>query len=214
MASTPATTDFPNASAIAGFIDGSQRAPLPEEVLDAAKQCAVDWFAVCLAGRSDPEARAIAHVIQGGRAQGAALALDGRRGAAAPVALLNGTLSHTLDFDDLHLDSVLHASGPTFAAACALGLDRGRSGADILAAFVAGFEVGTQFGLGGTGMKLAQHGWHPTSILGHFSATAACAASSTASPPTTPIPPDPPRSRRTRSRGPTTRSPGSAATTT
>lgn len=176
MASTFATTDLPNAAAIARFIDRLQRDPLPAEVLDAAKQCALDWFAVCLAGRSDPQACAIAELIHGWRSHGAALAIDGRSGAAGPMALVNATLSHTLDFDDFHLDSLHHASGPTFAAAFALGLDRERSGADILAAFVAGFEVGTQLGLGGTGMKLAQQGWHPTCILGHFSATTACAA--------------------------------------
>ena len=70
----------------------------PADVLDAAKLCVVDWFAVCLAARTDPEARAVAELVHGWRSHGKALALDGCRGAAAPVALLNGTLSHTLDF--------------------------------------------------------------------------------------------------------------------
>ena len=55
-------------------------------------------------------------------------------------------------------------------------MDRGCNGKDILAAFVGGFEVGTQLGLDGFGLKLAQQGWHTTSILGHFSAAASCAA--------------------------------------
>lgn len=145
-------------------------------MLDAARQCALDWFSVCLAGRTDPESDAVARLVHGWRSQGNALAMDGRRGAAAPLALLNGTLSNALDFDDFHLESVFHAGAPTLAAAFALGLDRGRSGAEILAGFVAGFEVGVHLGLGGTGMQLARRGWHPTSILGHLSAAAACAA--------------------------------------
>ena len=165
-----------NSSAIGSFVSGITRAVLPPAVTEAAKQCAVDWFSACIAGRGDPDVSPIVEVIHAQRSQGNALALDGRRGAAAPMALVNGVLAHTVDFDDFHLASVHHASAPTFAAALALGMDRGCSGADILAGFVAGFEVGTQLGLGGVGMKLAKQGWHPTSILGHLSAAAACAA--------------------------------------
>lgn len=167
------TADNPNSTAIADFIAASGRTPLPAEVLDSARQCVVDWFAVCLAARTDPEALAVSGFVNGWRSQGRAIGLEGSRGAAGPIALINGTLSHTLDFDDFHIDSLHHATGPTFAAAFSLGLDRGCSGAEILAAFVAGFEVGTQVGLGGIGLRLVQHGWHATSILGHLSAATA-----------------------------------------
>ncbi len=104
------------------------------------------------------------------------MVLDGRHAAAGPAALANAVLAHAVDFDDFHLASIHHASAPTFAAVWALGMERGASGADILAAFVGGFEVGTVLGLGGAGMRLAKQGWHPTSILGHLSSAAACAA--------------------------------------
>ena len=45
-----------NSSAIASFVSGITRAVLPLAVTEAAKQCAVDWFAACIAGRGDADA--------------------------------------------------------------------------------------------------------------------------------------------------------------
>jgi len=160
------------AESISGFLE----APLPPDVADAALRSTVDWFAACLSGTLDPQAVPVTDAIHNMRSQGHALALDGHRGAAAPVALVNAVLAHAVEFDDFHLASIFHAGAPTFSAVFALGMDRRCSGSDILSSFVAGFEVGVQFGLHGCGLKLAQQGWHPTSILGHLSAAAGCAA--------------------------------------
>src|SRR5207247_1705109 len=54
----------------------------------------------------------------------------------------------------------------------ALGEWRHASGADALAAFVAGFEVETRIGRV-LGRPLADRGWHVTGVLGHFGAAAA-----------------------------------------
>jgi len=176
MASTSGISQHVTTDKFAGSIAGFLDAPLPPDVRDAALRTTVDWFAACLSGTLDPQARPISGAIHGMRSQGHALALDGQRGAAAPVALVNAMLAHAVEFDDFHLASVFHAGAPTFAAVLALGMDRRCSGADILAGFVAGFEAGVQLGLDGCGLKLAQQGWHPTSILGHLSAAAGCAA--------------------------------------
>lgn len=149
---------------------------LPEPVIDAAKRAIVDWFAVALAGMADAQARSLAVVARGWQSGGRALTLDGRRMAPAPAALINGAAAHTLDFDDFHIASLLHPGAPTFAAVLALGYGHGLSGSRMLAAFVAGFEVGARFGLEGMGERLAAQGWHPTSILGHLSAAAGAAA--------------------------------------
>jgi 2-methylcitrate dehydratase PrpD len=165
-------TPYKFAESISGFAES----PLPADVADAALRSTVDWFAACVSGTLDPQALPITDTIHSMRSQGHALAMDGQWGAAAPMALVNAVLAHAVEFDDFHLASVFHASAPTFAAVFALGMDRRCSGADILSSFVAGFEVGVQFGLHGYGLKLAQQGWHPTSILGHLSAAAGCAA--------------------------------------
>ena len=164
-----------NLDAICDFIAGAPSRPFPAEVLDAAKQCVVDWVAVSVAALNEPGPRIVRDYVNNWRSQGNALSLYGDTGAAAPIALVNGTLSHTLDYDDVHLGTAYHASGPSLAAALATGMDRGRSGREILAAFIVGFEVGVAAGQRDIGLKLVNQGWHPTGTLGHFSAVAAAA---------------------------------------
>ncbi|UOK73306.1 MmgE/PrpD family protein [Ancylobacter polymorphus] len=173
MTATDGETD--TAAQIARFVASLREQPLPRAVADMAKQSLVDWFAVCFAALEDREARLAAETIHAWRSQGEAVAFDGRTGSAAPIALINGTFAHALDFDDFHLASVHHVGAPTFAAAMALGMDRGLGGAEVLRAFVAGFEVGVRWGMNGTGVALADAGWHPTAVMGTLSSAAACA---------------------------------------
>jgi 2-methylcitrate dehydratase PrpD len=165
-----------NLDSLSHFIMTASPRAFPPDVVDAAKQCLVDWFAVGIAAMDDPGPRIVREHTLAWKTQGAALSLYGDRCAAAMAALINGTLAHSLDYDDLHLGTAYHASGPTLAAALAVGMDRQHSERDILSAFIVGFEVGTVAGEGGIGVNLAHNGWHPTGVLGHLSATAAAAA--------------------------------------
>ena len=164
-----------NLDAVCDFIAGAPSRSFPAEVLDAAKQCVVDWVAASVAALDEPGPRIVRDYVKSWRSRGNALSLYGDTGAAAPIALVNGTLSHSLDYDDVHLGTACHASGPTLAAALATGMDRCRSGRDILAAFIAGYEVGVAAGQRDIGLNLVHQGWHPTGTLGHFSAVAAAA---------------------------------------
>lgn len=161
---------------VAGFIGGTARRPPSPELREEAKKCFVDWFAVSLAALQDDAAVAVRCLVQRWATQGRATNLYGDRGAAPAMALVNATLSHSLDYDDMHFPTAFHASGPTVAAALAVGADRGCSETEVLDAFVTGYEVGAAMGGEGTGPRLAASGWHPTGVLGHFSAASAAAA--------------------------------------
>jgi len=160
---------------ITDFVGAMAARELPPAVLDAAKQCLVDWFAVSLAALPDAGPAAVRRQALQWRTQGRALNLYGDPGAAAPMALVNATLSHSLDYDDFHFANTLHASGPTWAAALAAGQASGASGADMLRAFIAGYEVGATMCADGIGPRLVVAGWNPTGVLGHFSAAVAAA---------------------------------------
>jgi 2-methylcitrate dehydratase PrpD len=89
---------------------------------------------------------------------------------------VNGTLAHCLDYDDTHIESILHGSGPTWAATLAAGAGRNASERELLSAFITGFEVGTRVGNGGIGVRLNHSGWHTTCVLGRYSSAAAASA--------------------------------------
>jgi 2-methylcitrate dehydratase PrpD len=90
------------------------------------------------------------------------------------AALLNGIASHTFDFDDTHLRTIIHPAGPVASAALALAEHRGATGRQFIDALVLGIDVECRIG----NMIYPEHydrGWHITGSTGMFGAAAACA---------------------------------------
>ncbi len=96
-----------------------------------------------------------------------------RRYGAAAAALLNGSLGHSLDFDDTHADSSLHPSAPVVPAALAAAEAADASGNDLLAAIVIGLEVACRLGMALDPTAHYARGFHPTATAGVFGAAAA-----------------------------------------
>ncbi len=163
----------PVMDAMVDFVLGLELASLPPAVVEAASRSMTDWLGTAIRGSAEPLADAIARVIEvtGGEAQATVV---GRRlrTSALLASMANGAQSHALDFDDTHLPSVVHGSAPVAPVVLALGEWRHVSGADALAAFIAGFEVETRIGRV-IGPRLTERGWHATATLGHFGAAAA-----------------------------------------
>lgn len=98
----------------------------------------------------------------------------GERVDMASAALLNGISSHTFDFDDTHLKTIIHPAGPVASAALALAEHVGSSGRQLIDALVLGIDVACRVG----NMVYPQHydrGWHITGTTGMLGAAAACA---------------------------------------
>ena len=92
----------------------------------------------------------------------------------ASAALINGISSHTFDFDDTHLKTIIHPAGPVASAAMALGEHLGSSGRDLMDALVLGVDVSCRVG----NCVYPDHydrGWHITGTTGMLGAAAACA---------------------------------------
>ena len=88
------------------------------------------------------------------------------------AALLNGASSHTFDFDDTHIKTVIHPSAPVLPAILALAEHKAVSGRDFLHAFLLGVETECRIGAS----IMPNHydaGWHITATAGVFGATAA-----------------------------------------
>ena len=92
----------------------------------------------------------------------------------ASAALLNGITSHTFDFDDTHLKTIIHPAGPVASAILALAEHTGSSGRELIDALVLGIDVSCRVG----NAMYPEHydrGWHITGSTGTLGAAAACA---------------------------------------
>jgi 2-methylcitrate dehydratase PrpD len=83
------------------------------------------------------------------------------------AALMNGVLVHGLDFDDTHLEGVVHASASCWPAALGMAWRGARSGADLLLAYIVGMEVAARLGAVAKG-EMNQLGFHPTGVVAAF----------------------------------------------
>jgi 2-methylcitrate dehydratase PrpD len=90
------------------------------------------------------------------------------------AALVNGITSHTFDFDDTHLKTIIHPAGPVASALLALAEREGMSGRDVIDALVIGIDVACRVG----NTMYPDHydrGWHITGSTGTLGAAAGCA---------------------------------------
>ena len=145
---------------------------LPPEAVHWAKIGVLDLVGVTLAGHAEPCAQLLMRVSA---APGRSLVFgSSRRAAPLDAALINGTASHALDFDDCSDTMGGHPSAQVLAALFALADTLDASGRDFLAAYVAGFEAETRLGRA-VNFHHYEKGWHPTATLGVFGAATACA---------------------------------------
>ena len=90
------------------------------------------------------------------------------------AALVNGIASHTFDFDDTHLKTIIHPAGPVASALLALAEHRASSGRALIDALVLGIDVSCRIG----NAMYPDHydrGWHITGSTGSVGAAAGCA---------------------------------------
>jgi len=142
---------------------------------EVARMGILDCSGCIVAGSVTSTARIVRELAQEQGIVAQASVLGTRVKLAAPLAALtNGVAGHVLDYDDMSSTLLGHPSVVLVPAIFALAQARGKSGRDAVRAFVLGFEVDTWFGR----LMIPRHydaGWHATSSLGIFGATAAAA---------------------------------------
>ncbi len=161
---------------LAGFAAGITLPAIPADVAARARFLVLDLVGNIVRARHDAESTP--PMLAAARALGVAAGNSGVFGDAArytPVgaAFLNAALGHSLDFDDTHAAGCLHPGAPVIPAALAAGEMVGASGADVLAAIVAGYEVICRTALSLPAGAHYDRGFHPTATCGAFGAAAA-----------------------------------------
>ncbi|KAI1436855.1 2-methylcitrate dehydratase PrpD [Xylaria sp. CBS 124048] len=151
---------------------------LPASVVEAAVKSFYNW-AGCAIGGSAQDAPKIAREtmqsFSGGPTTSSILGADGseKLADAQLAAFVNGISSHVDDYDDTHLDSLIHPSGPVASALLAVAeWTRPVTGHEFITAFVAGVEAECKLGLAVTPDHYTT-GWHITSTAGSIGAAVA-----------------------------------------
>jgi len=149
---------------------------LPQEVRERTKLLILDVIGITIRARHDAESTPslIAAMDRLGQTYGDCSVL-GDPGGYAPTAaaMVNGTLAHSLDFDDTHAEGSIHSSAPIVPAALAAAEMTGASGKDLIAACVVGYEVQIRLSLALDPSAHYDRGYHPTATCGVFGAAAA-----------------------------------------
>ena len=161
---------------LAEFAAGLSYETLPGEVRDRVKSLALDLTGIMIRARNEAESTPamVSAAARLGLAGGACTVVGDATGYAPPgAAMLNGTLAHSLDFDDTHASGSLHPSAPIVPAALAAAEMTGSDGKALIAAIVAGYEVQIRLSLALDPAAHYDRGFHPTATCGAFGAAAA-----------------------------------------
>jgi 2-methylcitrate dehydratase PrpD len=160
------------AQAYGAFAEGLRYEAVPESTRERAKLLMLDAIGIAFASTQYDFAH---RTIAGLRALA-----DAEEGAAGVVIgttpglpwrdaiVANGVLVHGLDFDDTHVEGVIHATASAFPCALGLGCRLDLDGRDMLLGYLAAVEVACRLGMAAKG-GFHKAGYHPTALLGAFS---------------------------------------------
>ncbi|KAJ7630379.1 2-methylcitrate dehydratase [Roridomyces roridus] len=148
---------------------------LSAEVVQAAVSSFYNWVGCAIGGATHPTTTTAYEALTPffGKPTSTLLGLKGARTDASHAALINGIASHVHDYDDTHLATIIHPTGPVasalFAQSEAIGTVKGE---DFILALVAGIEAECKLGMG-VWPKHYDIGWHITSTVGSIGAAVA-----------------------------------------
>ncbi|OAP54924.1 hypothetical protein AYL99_10624 [Fonsecaea erecta] len=154
---------------------------LPAPVVQAAVRSFYNWTGCALGGSHHRTTTTALHALAPffGKPTSSILGhtntdTDVGSADASHAALINGIASHVHDYDDTHLETIIHPTGPVASAllAQAEALGKPVAGDDFILALVAGIEAECKVGLA----VWPDHydiGWHITSTTGSIGAAVA-----------------------------------------
>ena len=168
-ASDSITTTLLQKTMALAWRDGPRDLPL------LIKQCVLDWLGVSIAAVTEPAVKILREELeeQGGHPQACVFGTS-KRMSTQHAALLNGTISHMLDYDDVNFAIPGHCSAPILAAVLALAEHLGAAGSEVMDAFLTGYETSCRIAL----LVAPGHynrGFHATATIGSLGSAAACA---------------------------------------
>lgn len=157
-------------SQLAAFATGSVTTTASARLVTSLS--ALDWFAVGRAGHAEPVSEIVRDMALAEQGAGQARLFGGGAVPARAAALVNGTISHALDYDDTHFAHIGHPSVAVFPAALAMSEMRDLPLVELLEAALVGMETSIRIGVW-LGRSHYQAGFHQTATAGAFGAAVA-----------------------------------------
>jgi 2-methylcitrate dehydratase PrpD len=158
---------------LAEFAVGLEYERIPAAVRERAKRLMLDAIGCGLAAkRFDFAAASLGAIAELAGSGPRAVVGHAQRLPLRDAVLANGILMHGLDYDDTHTEGVAHLTVAVLPAVLGLGAELGRSGGDLVTAYVAGVEAGARIASVAKG-GFHQAGFHPTGVVGAFAAAIA-----------------------------------------
>lgn len=164
--------------ALASWATGLQYSSLSVGVVDAAVKSIYNWAGCAIGGYAQSAPTIALDTFSSFSGHGTCSIFGSNDSSlvdAQTAALINGIASHIDDYDDTHLETIIHPSGPVASALFAIAQQQHHppvSGQDFLLAFIAGVEAECKLGLS----VYPEHydvGWHITSTTGSIGAAVA-----------------------------------------
>jgi len=159
---------------LAEFVSKTSFSQLPKEVIQKTKGIILDTLGCAIAGYTlaNQEFHWIFDLVKEmGGAPESTVFIEGMKTSSPQAALVNGTIIHTIDFDDTHVGSISHLGAPVISSTLALGEKMGTNGSLLITAIVLAYEVASR--VGRAIMPSHYKYWHPTGTLGTIAAAVA-----------------------------------------
>jgi 2-methylcitrate dehydratase PrpD len=153
---------------LAEYVSGFTVESIPKEVLERSKYLILDAVGIALASTYyDFSHRTLSGLTAVAGPGPSSLIGLSQRLPLRDAVLMNGLLIHGLDYDDTHVNAIVHPTSSAFACALGMAEHLGIDGRQLLAAYILGVEVSTRLGLAAKG-DFHHFGFHPTGIAAHF----------------------------------------------
>ncbi|RPI45007.1 MAG: MmgE/PrpD family protein, partial [Betaproteobacteria bacterium] len=149
---------------LADYVSGVALDRVPARDVQIAKLALMDQIGVALAGVGEDPGVKVQAMVERCTADEATVLGSPRKTTTWLAALVNGTLGHTLDFDDC--STAGHPSVVLVPAMLATGETRNRSGRELLEAYIAGYQVGEALARIVPRRADQFHGLHSTAMFG------------------------------------------------
>lgn len=157
------------------FVSDARYDVIPDRVKQQSKLAILDTVGVALAGWHESSVSLLREIYETRETnkENASLWGNEHKIPLEYAALINGTATHALDFDDVTPSILAHPSAPIVSSILPLSEYLGKSGKELITAYAVGTEIMIRVGQV-MGFRHYDIGWHATSTLGTIGATAAC----------------------------------------